>query len=257
MLTESTLRDLLVTPCDAQGHINHISQHFTTTTFYNRMHPLLPRVLQNRVPVPQHLVDAAAVPNYTTVDGAPVCAALPVQPSAPSQLMVRIKVDEEQEQEKSPQIHPSIPARVPARAPGFGHGSRATRATDSVNEERFPYEPSNEENSTFEYVLFPREGATASAALMKAVPGLFEIILVFVNVTAIANNIYGAPLWSGDTTMAGGIHDHRNDALLSIAALMERVCCLAAHWFQRLTFWCDSFVAGDAVSAALLIVGSD
>ena len=89
---------------------------------------------------------------------------------------------------------PRIQQWVPAPAPGFCHGSRATRATDSVNEERFPYEPSKEEKSTFEYVLFPRAGRSSCDVLLKAVPGLFEVILTLINITAIASNVYTAPM---------------------------------------------------------------
>ena len=127
-------------------------------------------------------------------------------------------------------------AQNTAPAPGFCHGSRATRATDSVNEERFPYEPSKEEKSAFEYVLFPREGRSTFVALLKAVPGVISVILVFVNVWAIHSNVYNAPAWS-DGNMVCGNHSDRNDALLSIAALTEAglllgLCLLPATYFM-------------------------
>ena len=129
------------------------------------------------------------------------------------------------------------PSQSTAPAPGFCHGSRATRATDSVNEERFPYEPSKEEKSTFEYVLFPREGRSTFAALLKAVPGFIRVILVFVNIMAIASNVYNAPVWSDDGNVVCGVHSDRNDTLVTIAVLTEAglllgLCLLPAAYFM-------------------------
>ena len=128
-------------------------------------------------------------------------------------------------------------AQNTAPAPGFCHGSRATRATDSVNEERFPYEPSKEEKSTFEYVLFPRLGHSKCDVLLKAVPGLFEVILTLINITAIAANVYMAPMWTDDDASLVTDHNSRNETLVTIAVLTEAglllgLCLLPATYFM-------------------------
>ena len=106
--------------------------------------------------------------------------------------------------------------------------------------ERFPYEPSKEEITIFEYVFFPQRRSVGNL-LTRTVPRLMAYFLLMVNVTSITYGIATAPLWSSaGARICGSGEGSGNGLLITISAAIEGVmlsCSLlpAAYFFVQLT----------------------
>lgn len=70
------------------------------------------------------------------------------------------------------------------------HTSRSGRATDCPDSKRFPYYPSKQERSIFEYLFFHNRGseASTSSTLAALVPALITAIRAGINVASVFYN---------------------------------------------------------------------
>ena len=94
---------------------------------------------------------------------------------------------------------------------------RTVRQVDCPDKERFPYQPSREERSTFdEYVFFGSDrNSYFTIIFTKAVPSLMALLLLLVNVGSISYNLYSAPFTVVDRMSESfticGVEDSTND----------------------------------------------
>ena len=95
---------------------------------------------------------------------------------------------------------------------------------DCQDRDRFPYEPSREEKSTFEYVFFAPTKSYLSTLITKTLPSVIATLVLFVNVGSISYNLYTAPFLDDSSEVEGaicGTHHKRNDWLISASAIIE------------------------------------
>ena len=112
---------------------------------------------------------------------------------------------------------------------GWLTGFTVLLQVDCQNVDGFPYEPSKEESTIFEYVFFPQQRVHLCGRVAQAVPRLMKYFFLMVNVTSIVYAIATAPSWSSNAPRICDTDGEMSTALLlSISAAIEGVMILCA-----------------------------
>ena len=121
---------------------------------------------------------------------------------------------------------------------------------DCQREDRFPYEPSREEKSAFEYVFFADEyprGFNVSTIPWLISRSLF-VFMLLINVSAIMYSFINAPMRGGGNLQSGeicGLKNRADNVLITVSAGLEAALLMgqlvpAAYFLWQLMVCVDA-----------------